>query len=589
MMLIDNKEEVECIHDSGSHIILMSAEIASDLGLSYDPNIVLNMQSANSTLDRSLGLARNVPCTISDITVYLQIHVLQSPAYNILLGRPFDVLTRSTINTLSNIKTTITITDPNTGQQCTIPTFPHSKSKKNNCRNVCFVTIRHSGVPPFPDHVAESFAGCICGATLNLYIGYDNGTFSGHKLVLCAPTFQILAVDTSYIAVRYYLCQCTSDNHKECHYNCFGSITLNDREARFSQPQVGTLWPLLQMYLIGVRNLIIKVDARYIKGMLQNPDIQPSTSMNHWIMAILMFHFELVHVKGTFHGPNGLLRCLPQPGDPPADDSNSSIYEDWIDRLHGFIYQVQLPLPLPSPKQPHFDVHQALFKAVDSDQSRWSTATYSVFWSERVTIRKQMGCSPYFMTTSTHPLLPADIVEVTYLQPLPNLLLLTTDLIARQVIDLQHCPEDLDCLHSHIFSARCLAAIHFETEHAATIHDYNFKAGNLVLMRNTRIEVMHNKKMKPHYLGPLVVISCNCGGAYILCELDGSILHCPIAAFRLVPYFAREHIIVPSNAFDIDTSRLREMEQTELVDDNDTGDVTSEEESYLPLSLSDLS
>ncbi|KNZ77265.1 hypothetical protein J132_05975 [Termitomyces sp. J132] len=72
----------------------------------------------------------------------------------------------------------------------------------------------------------------------------------------------------------------------------------------------------------------------------------------------------------------------------------------------------------------------ALFKAVDGDQSRWSTATYSVFWSERVTVHKQMGCSPYFATTGTHPLLPADIVEVTYLQPPPNSLLSTTDLIA---------------------------------------------------------------------------------------------------------------------------------------------------------------
>ncbi|KNZ78777.1 hypothetical protein J132_09915 [Termitomyces sp. J132] len=50
MILIDNKEEVECIHDSGSQIISMSVEIASDLGLSYNPNIVLNMQSANSTM-----------------------------------------------------------------------------------------------------------------------------------------------------------------------------------------------------------------------------------------------------------------------------------------------------------------------------------------------------------------------------------------------------------------------------------------------------------------------------------------------------------------------------------------------------------
>ncbi|KNZ71315.1 hypothetical protein J132_00043 [Termitomyces sp. J132] len=140
MMLIDNKEEVECIHDSGSQIILMSAEIASDLGLSYNPNIVLNMQSANGTMDQSLGLARNVPCTIGNITVYLQIHILWSPTYDILLGCPFDVLTQSMINTLSDIETTITIMDPNTGQQHTIPTFPHGKSKRNHHQNVHFKT-----------------------------------------------------------------------------------------------------------------------------------------------------------------------------------------------------------------------------------------------------------------------------------------------------------------------------------------------------------------------------------------------------------------------------------------------------------------
>ncbi|KAG5350083.1 hypothetical protein C0989_000263 [Termitomyces sp. Mn162] len=123
MMLIDNKEEVECITDSGSQIILMSVEVASKLGLFYDPNIVLNMQSANGPMDQLLGLACNVPCIIGDITVYLQIHVLQSPIYNIHLGHPFDVLTQSVVNTLSDIETTITIMDPNTGMQCTILTF----------------------------------------------------------------------------------------------------------------------------------------------------------------------------------------------------------------------------------------------------------------------------------------------------------------------------------------------------------------------------------------------------------------------------------------------------------------------------------
>ena len=54
----------------------MSAEIANSPGIIYDPNIILNMQSANSTMDKSLGLARNVPCLIGNIAFYLQIHIL---------------------------------------------------------------------------------------------------------------------------------------------------------------------------------------------------------------------------------------------------------------------------------------------------------------------------------------------------------------------------------------------------------------------------------------------------------------------------------------------------------------------------------
>jgi hypothetical protein len=51
------------------------------------------MQSANSDINQSLGLSRNVPCKFGDIVLYLQIHVICAPAYDMLLGRPFDVLT----------------------------------------------------------------------------------------------------------------------------------------------------------------------------------------------------------------------------------------------------------------------------------------------------------------------------------------------------------------------------------------------------------------------------------------------------------------------------------------------------------------
>ncbi len=108
----------------------------------------------------------------------------------------------------------------------------------------------------------------------------------------------ILAVDMSTIVVRFYLCQANAENLRKHYYTHFGSIPLNDRERCFSQPKL-ELYGLFRalhaykIFIIGVRNLIVEVDARYIKGMLNNPDIVPSTSINHWIVSILTFHFEL--------------------------------------------------------------------------------------------------------------------------------------------------------------------------------------------------------------------------------------------------------------------------------------------------------
>jgi hypothetical protein len=48
----------------------------------------------------------------------------------------------------------------------------------------------------------------------------------------------ILAVDTLYIAVGFFLCQCDLELLKIHNYNHFGSITLNDHKAQFSQPKL---------------------------------------------------------------------------------------------------------------------------------------------------------------------------------------------------------------------------------------------------------------------------------------------------------------------------------------------------------------
>ncbi|ETW82280.1 hypothetical protein HETIRDRAFT_316937 [Heterobasidion irregulare TC 32-1] len=119
--LVDHQQLVECVIDPGSQVIAMSDGICNELALIYDPEVVLNMQSANGEIDKSLGLARNVPFLIGDITLYLQVHIIRNPAYDVLLGRPFDILTESVVKNFANEDQTITISDPNTGRKATIP------------------------------------------------------------------------------------------------------------------------------------------------------------------------------------------------------------------------------------------------------------------------------------------------------------------------------------------------------------------------------------------------------------------------------------------------------------------------------------
>jgi hypothetical protein len=132
---------VESILDPGSQIITMSEYLCTDLGLIYDPSIVLNMQSANGEVNQSLGLARNVPMTLGEITLYVQIHVIRSPAYDILLGQPFDILTESVVRNFANEDQTITIRDPNSGLRATIPTMPRGRPQHGPKRST-FPTSR---------------------------------------------------------------------------------------------------------------------------------------------------------------------------------------------------------------------------------------------------------------------------------------------------------------------------------------------------------------------------------------------------------------------------------------------------------------
>jgi len=115
-------------------------------------------------------------------------------------------------------------------------------------------------------------------------------------------------------------------------------LTLSERESRYSQAKLelfGLFCALkdCRIWIIGVKNLVVEVNAKYIKGMINNPDIQPNAIINCWISAILLFDFRLCHVPGHAHGPDGLSWWPSAPEDPRDNDD----YEDWINTANSFI------------------------------------------------------------------------------------------------------------------------------------------------------------------------------------------------------------------------------------------------------------
>ena len=142
----------------------------------------------------------------------------------------------------------------------------------------------------------------------------------------------ILSVDSSRDAAGMILSQIDEEGKRRPAR--YGSVPMSERESRYSQPKLELfgLYRALRhwrLYIIGVKNLHIEVDAQYIKGMLNEPDLQPSAAVNRWIQGILMFDFKLIHVPAEKHkGPDALSRRPLAEGEEPESDDDS-----WLDNI----------------------------------------------------------------------------------------------------------------------------------------------------------------------------------------------------------------------------------------------------------------
>ena len=90
------------------------------------------------------------------------------------------------------------------------------------------------------------------------------------------------------------------------------------------------------------------------------------------------------------------------------------------------------------------------------------------------------------MVHGVKPLFPFDLAEATFLVPPPDTEPLSSSgLIAWRARQLQKRQEDLESICERVLKAQFESVKHFKAAFKNRIKDFDFRAGSLVLVRNT--------------------------------------------------------------------------------------------------------
>jgi len=150
----------------------------------------------------------------------------------------------------------------------------------------------------------------------------------------------------------------------------------------------------------------------------------------------------------------------------------------------------------------HWDIIQMLTKCCGpKNLAKWYWFFWQVLWADRITIRKHFGCSPFFMVTGAHPILPLDVQEATWLVKLPDHILTTKELIGYCARALAKHRMHVAQMHERVTLEKMKRVPKYELIHHHKISNHIYKPGDLVLICNSMVASSLNSKMKLRYLG----------------------------------------------------------------------------------------
>ncbi|KDQ23446.1 hypothetical protein PLEOSDRAFT_1023709, partial [Pleurotus ostreatus PC15] len=174
----------------------------------------------------------------------------------------------------------------------------------------------------------------------------------------------------------------------------------------------------------------------------------------------------------------------------------------------------------------HYILREAIVRSCKKSSNglplNWHKAVGLAVFADRVTVSSVTGYSPYYLLHGTHPALPFDYAEASFLVTGFRSGMSTAELVALRMRQLERREEDLAAAAETLKRARCTSRDQFMRRFHHRIQRNTFESGELVLVRHSQIqESVSMIKTSPRYLGPYEVVKRTKKGNYVLKELDG--------------------------------------------------------------------
>jgi len=134
----------------------------------------------------------------------------------------------------------------------------------------------------------------------------------------------------------------------------------------------------------------------------------------------------------------------------------------------------------------HFILREAIVKTSKKERNgqikNWHQHVELAAFADRITVSSVTGYSPYYLLHGTHPLLPFDLSEATFMIDGYKSGLSTAELLALRIQQLHRHSADLAKAARTLKHARFKSKLQFEKRYHHKLQKGNYLPGSLVLV-----------------------------------------------------------------------------------------------------------